>query len=53
MTTFIARVDPDHRIVIDKNAWMEEQLEVGDYVEVAVRKLEKTAKSESGGVYSR
>lgn len=52
MTTYVARVDPDHKIVIDKSAWMKENLEVGDYVEVTIRRLEKTAKSESGGPYS-
>jgi hypothetical protein len=52
MATYIARVDPDRTIIIDKNVWMKENLEVGDYVEVTIRKLEKTAKSESGGPYS-
>jgi uncharacterized OB-fold protein len=52
MATYIAKVDEDHKIVIDKSTWMKENLEVGDYVEVTVRKLEKTAKSGSGGPYS-
>jgi hypothetical protein len=52
MATYIARVDPERKIIIDKNVWMKENLEVGDYVEVTIRKLEKTAKSESGGPYS-
>jgi hypothetical protein len=53
MTTYIAKVDEDRKISIDKSAWMKEGLEVGDFVEVTIRRLEKTAKSESGGLYSR
>ena len=53
MTTYVARIEADHRITIDKNVWMKEGLEVGDFVEVTIRRLEKTTKSESGGPYSR
>ncbi len=53
MTTYIAKVDEDKKIAIDKNAWLKENLEVGDFVEVTIRRLEKTAKSESGSPYGR
>jgi hypothetical protein len=53
MTTYMAKIDDDRRIGIDKSVWTKEGLEIGDFVEVTIRRLEKTAKSESGGPYSR
>jgi len=39
---FIVQVKDDRqrRIVIDKDAWQEERLKKGDYVEVTIRKIE-------------
>ena len=53
-STFVTQVkDLHHRIEIEKNIWIREGLVVGDYVEVTVRRIEKTPKSESGGPYSQ
>ncbi|HEY3273948.1 MAG TPA: hypothetical protein VGJ92_09310 [Methanocella sp.] len=52
-STYITRVNSDRQIIIDKSVWLKEDLNVGDYVEVTVRKVEKTTKSESGSPYSQ
>jgi hypothetical protein len=52
-STYITRVGSERQICIDKTVWLKEDLNVGDYVEVTVRKVEKTTKSESGSPYSQ
>jgi hypothetical protein len=38
---FIVQVKDDNqrRIVIDKDAWIEQELQKGDYIEVTIRKI--------------
>jgi len=40
--SFIVQIkdDKQRRIVIDKDAWNEERLEKGDYIEVIIKKIE-------------
>jgi bifunctional DNA-binding transcriptional regulator/antitoxin component of YhaV-PrlF toxin-antitoxin module len=52
-STYVARVNGERQITIDKSVWLKEDLNVGDYVEVTVRKVEKTTKSEPGSPYSQ
>ena len=40
-------------VAIDKTVWIKEGLKVGDFVEVTVRRVEKTPKSESCSPYSQ
>jgi hypothetical protein len=41
-TTFITKItDKVHRIYISKQAWHLEDLEIGDYVEVTIKKYKK------------
>jgi hypothetical protein len=52
-STYVTRVNGERQISIDKSVWLKEDLNVGDYVEVIIRKVEKTTKSESGSPYSQ
>jgi hypothetical protein len=52
-STYITRVGSERQICIDKSVWLKEDLNAGDYVEVTIRKVEKTTKSESGSPYSQ
>ena len=52
-STYITRVNNERQICIDKNVWLKEDLQAGDYVEVTLRRVEKTTKSESGSPYSQ
>lgn len=51
-STYIAQIGSGRRIVLDKGILVKEGLAVGDYVELTIRKIEKTPKSESGSPYS-
>lgn len=37
-----AKDDKQRRIVIDKDAWIDQRLQKGDYIEVTIRKIETT-----------
>jgi len=50
-STYITRIHEGYTIVVDKHILLEEGLTVGDYIEVTIRKVVKTPKSESGGPY--
>jgi hypothetical protein len=52
-STYVTRVNSERQICIDKSVWLKEDLNAGDYVEVIIRKIEKTTKSESGSPYSQ
>lgn len=52
-STYITRIGSERQICIEKNVWLEEELQVGDYVEVTIRRVEKTTKSESGSPYGQ
>lgn len=51
-STYIAQIGDGYRITLDKSVLIKEGLALGDFVELTVRKIEKTAKSESGSPYS-
>ncbi len=51
-TTYVTQINEAHQILLDKSVLIKEGLAPGDYVEVTVRKVEKTSKSESGSPYS-
>lgn len=51
-STYIARIGEGHKVLIEKSVLVKEGLAVGDYVEVTIRKTEKTPLSESGSPYS-
>jgi len=51
-STYLTRIHEGYMIVIDKHILLEEGLNVGDYIEVTIRKVVKTPKSESGSPYS-
>lgn len=52
-STFVARINDEYTVAIEKNIRIKEGLEPGDYVEVTIRKVEKRPKSETGGPYSQ
>lgn len=45
VSSFVTELKDDkHRIVIDKEIWKLEGLEVGDYIKVTIEKIQKTKK---------
>lgn len=51
-STYITRVTDGHYcVVIDKHVLVKEGIGIGDFLEVTVRKIEKTARSDSGSPY--
>jgi hypothetical protein len=53
MATYVTQIKDGYQIVLDKHVLLKENLEVGDYVEVTVYRIEKRPKSESGSPYSQ
>ncbi|WP_424359393.1 hypothetical protein [Methanocella sp. MCL-LM] len=51
-STYIAQIGDGYRITLEKSILVKEGLALGDFVELTVRKIEKTPKSESGSPYS-
>jgi bifunctional DNA-binding transcriptional regulator/antitoxin component of YhaV-PrlF toxin-antitoxin module len=51
-STYIAQIGDGYRITLEKGVLIKEGLAIGDFVELTVRKIEKTPMSDSGGPYS-
>ena len=50
-STYVTQINNERHLTIDKGTWIKEGLEVGDFVEVTIHKVERTTKSGSGSPY--